>query len=157
MRTWPQPSSFHASSAALGLALLLAACGTGAPHRRPPQRETLERIAPSPDERQCLADLGARHATFTALPDEYLGGGCSALNTVRLYSLGGDTSDIAVTNLSQVGCPMARGFASWVRFGVDRAAREMLGSPVVRVETMGSFACRNIAGTGTRSSIIPTQ
>jgi hypothetical protein len=134
------------------LALLLAACGTSAPHHRPPTRETLERIAPSAAERQCLADLGARHAAFTALPDEYFGAGCSAFNTVHLYSLGGDNSDIAVSNLTQVGCPMAKGFASWVRYGVDRAARDMLGSPVVRVETMGSFACRNIAGRDVRSA-----
>jgi hypothetical protein len=129
------------------LAFLLAGCGTGEPHHRPIQRETLGRIAPSPAERECLADLGAHHAAFIALPDEYLGAGCATLNTVRLYSVGGDSSDIAVTNLAQVGCPMAKGFASWVRYGVDRAARDMLGSPVVRVETMGSFACRNIAGT----------
>jgi len=35
---------------------------------------------------------------------------------------------------------------------VDRAARQILGSPLARIETMGSYACRNVAGTGRRSA-----
>jgi hypothetical protein len=35
---------------------------------------------------------------------------------------------------------------------VDRAARQILGSPLVRIETMGSYSCRNVAGTDHRSA-----
>ena len=96
--------------------------------------------------------LGEHHAGFTPLPDRYFGSGCSAINTVRLFSTAGDHAEIEVTNLAQVGCPIANGFANWVRFGVDRAARQILGSPLARVETMGSYACRNIAGSDMRSA-----
>ena len=41
---------------------------------------------------------------------------------------------------------------SWARFGVDRAARQILGSPLQRIETMGSYSCRNVAGTARRSA-----
>ena len=47
---------------------------------------------------------------------------------------------------------MAQGFAGWARFGVDRAARQLLGSPLARIETMGSYSCRNVAGSGRRSA-----
>ena len=47
---------------------------------------------------------------------------------------------------------MANTFAAWARYGVDRAARQILGSPLARIETMGSYSCRNVAGTSRRSA-----
>ena len=35
---------------------------------------------------------------------------------------------------------------------MDRAARQIMGSPLVRIETMGSYNCRNVAGSGRRSA-----
>ena len=69
-----------------------------------------------------------------------------------LSSLGGDAGQIGVSNLGPVACPLASGFNAWVRFGVDRAARQILGSPLAKVETMGSYACRNVAGTARLSA-----
>ena len=34
---------------------------------------------------------------------------------------------------------------------MDRAARQILGSPVRSIETMGSYSCRNVAGSSRRS------
>ena len=102
-------------------------------------------------ERQCLADLGAKHVQFTPLPDRYFGSGCSNVGTVRLISLASDSSSLELTNMGPVTCSMADGFAGWARYGVDRAARQILGSPVVKIETFGSYNCRNIAGTNRRS------
>lgn len=107
--------------------------------------------SPAPGTRQCLADLGATRANFTPLPDKYFGSGCSTLNSVKLGSLRSDTSVLALTNLGPVTCPLAASFAGWARFGVDRAARQILGSRLIRIETMGSYACRNVAGTARRS------
>ena len=109
-------------------------------------------ISNNPQARQCLADLGATGAAFDPLPDRYAGQGCSLLNTVDLTQLPGDQGPFSVSNLGPVACPTATAFTAWVRYGVDRAARVYLGSPVVRVETMGSYACRNVAGTGRRSA-----
>lgn len=135
--------------AALALALplaLLAGCGS-APQHRAPESPSLSNIAPRPEERECLIALGQRRVSFSPLPDRYYAPGCAAINTVRLYSLGADKGEVAVSNLSQVACPMAAAFASWVRFDVDRSARALLGSPLKQVETMGSYSCRNVAGT----------
>ena len=60
--------------------------------------------------------------------------------------------EFTVTNLGAVACPLANTFAAWARYGVDRAARQILGSPLVRIETMGSYSCRNVAGTGRLSA-----
>jgi hypothetical protein len=100
----------------------------------------------------CLADLGASGARFERLPDTYAAPGCNKLGTVQLSTLGGDRSPLGVSNLGPVRCGTAKAFSDWARFGVDRAARQILGSPIARIETMGSYACRNVAGSERRSA-----
>jgi hypothetical protein len=106
----------------------------------------------NPDARQCHAQLGASNANFTPLPDTSYGDGCSTLNSVKLTALYGDRSALAVSNLGPVACPLANTFASWARYGVDRAASQLLGSGLARIETMGSYSCRNVAGSTRRSA-----
>ena len=120
------------------------------------KRESVKRSATyrptSANARQCLANLGATQASFTPLPDQYFGAGCSNRNTVRLASLQSDYESLGLSNLGPVTCPLANTFAAWARFGVDRAARQILGSPLARIETMGSYNCRNVAGSSRRSA-----
>jgi hypothetical protein len=108
--------------------------------------------APRPDEARCLADLGAAGAQFSPLPDTYAAPGCNKLGTVQLMALAGDRAPLSVSNMGPVRCSVAKAFGDWARFGVDRAARELLGSRVARIETMGSYACRNVAGSERRSA-----
>ena len=115
-------------------------------------RQSTATFTPRPESRQCLSELGATRASFTPLRDQYLAPGCSMLNTVRLASLRGDRSMLGVSNLGPVACSLAGIFAGWARYGADRAARQILGSPIARFETMGSYSCRNVAGTGHRSA-----
>ena len=114
-------------------------------------RPASSHISSRPEYRQCLAELGQQRAAFTPLPDKYFGSGCSTLGAVRLASLSSDSASLELSNLGPVTCSMATGFAGWARFGVDRAARQILGSPVARIETFGSYNCRNVAGTNRRS------
>ena len=143
----------------LATTIALAGCqvlpqGRGdGPVSRTPDRPTSTRpIAATPQGKQCLASLGATGTRFGALEDRYYGAGCSALNAVEISRIGGDRSTFEVTNLGAVTCDTASTFAAWTRYGVDRAARQILGSPLARVETMGSYSCRNVAGTGRRSA-----
>jgi hypothetical protein len=115
-------------------------------------RQSTTTFTPRPEARQCLSQLGKTNASFTPLPDQYFGAGCSTLNAVRLASLQSDRTALALTNLGPVTCPLANTFASWARFGVDRAAQQILGSRLVRIETMGSYSCRNVAGSDRRSA-----
>lgn len=91
-------------------------------------------------------------ANFTPLPDSYDAPGCNQLGTVQLSALSGDLSQFGISNIGPVQCKTAATFNGWVRFGVDRAARQILGSPLARVETMGSYSCRNVAGSERRSA-----
>ncbi len=108
--------------------------------------------AARPEDASCLADLGGSGARFDPLPDTYAAPGCNKLGTVQLMALAGDRSPLTISNLGPVRCSVAKSFSDWARFGVDRAARQILGSPVARIETMGSYACRNVAGTERRSA-----
>jgi hypothetical protein len=138
-------------SALMLTVLALSGCSTGpsGPRRAVRQSAYYEPAVPI---RQCLSDLGSRQANFTPLPDQYYGAGCATIHAVRLLSLRSDTTDLDLTNLGPVTCALADRFAGWARFGVDRAARQILGSPLVRIETMGSYSCRNVAGTDHRSA-----
>jgi hypothetical protein len=126
-----------------------SASSTGAGQARPATSVTSvpQSYAASMEERGCLADLGASGARFERLPDTYAAPGCNKLGTVQLSALAGDRSTFGVSNLGPVRCGVAKAFGDWARFGVDRAAREILGSPIAKIETMGSYACRKVAGT----------
>lgn len=87
-----------------------------------------------------LTELGAR---YTPLPDRSYGGGCSAYGAVRLDNIG-----VPATNLGPMTCPLAQNFTAWARYGVAPAARLLLGSELVRIETFGTYSCRTIAGSG---------
>jgi len=121
-----------------------------------PKRQTVGRstavFTPRPEIRQCLASLGASRASFTPLPDQYYGAGCSTLGAVRLSALRSDDAALSLTNLGPVTCPLANTFAAWARYGADRAAQQVLGSALVRIETLGSYNCRNVAGSSRRSA-----
>lgn len=138
--------------ALLPLFAVLAGCADG-PQPRSGKRDALRSTAKlNAEARQCLANLGSTRASFTPLPDQHFGAGCTTRNTVQLASLRGDYDTLALSNIGPVTCPLASTFAAWARFGVDRAARQILGSPLVRIETMGSYNCRNVAGSGKRSA-----
>ena len=132
------------------LAAAVTACGV-LPESRAPTRPRVASGAAQaplsrPDGARCLAALGASGARYAALPDRFSAPGCQAVGSVRLDRLAGDRGSFALANLGPVACPLAQAFASWARYGVDRAARQMLGSPLARIETMGSYACRAVAG-----------
>jgi len=74
------------------------------------------------------------------------------LGTVQLNAIATDLSSAVATNLGPVTCPVSNAFAEWARYGVDRAARVMLGSPLRSIETFGSYSCRNVARTARRSA-----
>ena len=141
------------------LMILAAALTSGCsliPQSAGPRKAAVARstvVLPSnPAALACLADLGSKQANFTPLPDQYYGAGCSAVNAVRLSQLKSDHATLVMSNLGSVTCNLADTFAGWARFGVDRAAQQILGSALVKIETMGSYSCRNIAGSAHRSA-----
>ena len=119
-------------------ALTVSGCGGGV-------REDRRGAGPPPpttrEFQQCVGDLSREGIRFRALPDQQFGGGCSATGAVQLLDIG-----VPVTNLGAMRCGLARTFAAWIRYGAQPAARQILGSELVRVESMGTYACRNVIG-----------
>ncbi len=129
----------------VGTALLVASCIPRADERRaPPEpgRQSPARTAPAPPDRetlQCHVALAREGVGFRVLPDRQFGGGWSAVGSVQLTEVGAP-----VANLGAVRCPLARAFAAWVREAVQPEARRRLGSPVRRIESFGTYACRPV-------------
>lgn len=146
------------------LSVLIAGCamlpeGRGlsrAPVQLPARSQQAMRPAlPAPplaDTRQCISQLSKAQVRFTPVPDQTFGAGCSQLGSVRLSTIaltdaGRGRNELAISNIGPVRCELAQRFAGWAQYGIARAAEQMLGSPLVRIETMGSYSCRTIAGS----------
>jgi len=136
-----------ATIATLAAMASLAACADHSAERRgarvrqpPPPRAAM----PSSEAfRMCAARLDAAQVRYEPLPNQDRGGGCAVIDAVRLMDIGTPTA-----NLGPMTCPLAATFAAWVRYAVRPAARLYLGSEVVRIETFGTYACRDVRGTG---------
>ncbi|WP_148276450.1 extensin family protein [Sphingobium sp. SYK-6] len=93
--------------------------------------------------RMCAAKLDAAKVRYQPLPNQDRGGGCATIDTIKLMDIGTPTA-----SLGPMTCPLAANFAAWARYAVRPAARLYLGSEVVRIETFGTYACRDVRGTG---------
>lgn len=138
--------------------LALAACVSGGDGDRPEPRRAAARPAkptarppapravsapPTAETRQCLADLDRYSIEYRVLPAQDFGGGCLVIGAVQLLDIG-----VPVSGIKSMRCPLARNFSNWVRYAVAPAAKQVLGSELVRIETYGTFNCRSIAGSG---------
>ena len=116
----------------------LASCGG----REKPQSPRSSDNMTSQNARQCLAGLKSKSVRFAGLPSKSFDGGCRMIDTIKLMDFGTQT-----TILGAMTCPLASSFTDWARFAVVPAAKKYLGSEVVKIETMGTFNCRAIAGS----------
>lgn len=140
--------------AALGALFAVAGCAPEATRQvpaRPVSRPVVQQDLPTPAERICRTGLAELGADFVPLPD-LTAGSCSSSNAVTLYHLASDNTRIVVTNLPRISCSLSQDLSNWTRFGVSRAAQQILGSPVVKLETFGSYNCRNVAGSSRLSA-----
>lgn len=114
----------------------------------------MSRPAPLPQAHgnsSCLSDLFMAKADFAILPQFSAAPQCTVADPVRLQVVAGDYGAIQAGNLSAISCQAVLRFAAWARYGADRAARQILGSGITRIETFGAYNCRTVAGTGTLS------
>lgn len=133
------------------LGFLLSGClfGGGESNRPPPPRPrgappvTLN-LPTSKETQECFADLSREQVRYSPLPDRDYGGGCNVIGAVQLIDIG-----VPVTGLKAMRCGLAEEFIGWTRNAVAPAAYQILGSRLVKVETFGTYACRNTIGTAT--------
>ncbi|MEY3634428.1 MAG: hypothetical protein RLZZ61_838 [Pseudomonadota bacterium] len=116
----------------------LASCGG----REKPQSPRSSDNMTSQSARQCLAGLKSKSVRFAGLPSKSFDGGCRMIDAIKLMDFG-----TQATNLGAMTCPLAASFTDWARYAVVPAAKQYLGSPVVKIETMGTFNCRVVNGS----------
>ncbi len=97
----------------------------------------------SPNTQLCLSKLQAAAVRFSAVPNHSEGKGCHTIDTIKLLDFGTEA-----TNLGAMTCPLAANFAAWAQNAAQPAARVYLGSDLVRIETLGTYNCRTINGSG---------
>ncbi len=133
---------------ALLVPLFVAGCASGDDERpaRPKGAATLSRPTPR-ETQQCFTELARQQIRYSALADKDYGGGCELVGTVQLIDIG-----VPITNLQGMRCGLADAFTGWVRFAVAPAAHQILGSELVRVESMGTYSCRAVIGGGARTA-----
>jgi hypothetical protein len=93
--------------------------------------------------RQCIGRLDRIVARYSLLPDRTFEGGCHALGAVQLTDIGTPT-----TNLGAMTCGLGEAFTRWVQGDLQEPAQQFLGSRIAKVESMGTYSCRNIGGSG---------
>ena len=73
------------------------------------------------------------------------GADCGAPAPMKLVSLG-KNPQVALSPPPTVTCDMVAALHRWLERDVQPLARKYLGEPVIRIETMSSYSCRNAYG-----------
>jgi hypothetical protein len=94
----------------------------------------------------CQRALSSSSLRFTPQVDSSPQGVCPLNNTLRVHSAG-----VAFSSSFIASCPLAAAFALFEQHDLQPAAQAIFGQRVMRVEHVGSFACRTIAGSQRRS------
>ena len=94
----------------------------------------------------CFAALAAASVAYTQLEDVVTGEGCGFESSL--------TTSAVLTPLNdelKMSCPLAASLYIWEQSVARPLAEEYFGSPLARLETYGTYSCRNIAGSRQRS------
>jgi hypothetical protein len=99
----------------------------------------------SSDPAMCLAGLDAVSVNYAVLEpsSEGMGAGCGVQNALSV-----DATLAPFTSPQVMTCALAARLYVWQLQTVAPAAEELLGSELVGVESLGSFSCRRVAGSG---------
>jgi len=95
------------------------------------------------DREACFTALDEAGVLYTPLEDSAPDERCGFYDALTL-----DRSMTPYSATLRMTCAQAATVYYWERHVVRPAAMEKFGSPLARIETYGSFSCRNIAGTG---------
>jgi hypothetical protein len=94
------------------------------------------------DRDLCRRILVAPHVAAEPISDRPLENGCGWRNAVRMRAAGGVRA-----SFDKITCEAATALALWLEYDLQHVAQEVLGERVVAVQSMGTYACRNIVGS----------
>jgi hypothetical protein len=120
---------------AVALALTSACAGGDRPAASRTEGATAESLAASAEA--CFARLDRIDGLKYRRLDRYREGVCGYEAGVLLVDIG-----VPISGLKAVSCPVAERLYRWLHDGVRPAARDIMGSDVSRIQSLGSYACR---------------
>ncbi len=94
------------------------------------------------DTSLCYRELEAADVAYTPLPKAEEADRCGIVRGMRL-----ERSLTPYSAELKMSCHQTAALYMWERHYARPAAESLLGAPIVRIETYGSFSCRNVAGT----------
>ena len=93
------------------------------------------------EPQRCFAVLNQAGVFYERIDDTSPRKRCGFYNALEL-----DQSFAPYSAPLKMSCPMAAALAVWEKQVALPLAEELLGSPVARIETFGSFSCRRVKG-----------
>jgi hypothetical protein len=96
---------------------------------------------------RCMAEMTAARVSFRPMPDRINGETCSLTDGGVLGADMGTVASLAPASPTMT-CQTALAVSIWRRQSVEPAAREILGSDVVQIDHMGTYACRSVNNGG---------
>lgn len=87
----------------------------------------------------CRSVLATSDFRYTPVPDRAFGQGCMFQNVVQV-----SRSDVAYSSGFSMTCPLAVALALFERHALQPTAESVFAQPVVAIEHLGTFACRNV-------------
>ena len=91
------------------------------------------------DPALCKQVLATSSLRYQPLADSPSTAQCPLQNVVRVQG-----SQLRLSSSFVASCPLAVAFAMFERHALQPAAQSLFGEPVVQIDHLGSFACRNI-------------
>lgn len=93
---------------------------------------------------RCSEILKRIHAV--AIPETPIReGACGAPAPIQLISIG-QNPEVSISPPATLTCEMAEKLAGWLEGDLQPLAKKHLGAPVIKIETMSSYSCRNAYG-----------
>lgn len=114
-----------------------------------------ERAARGKTETWAPAEVQAARASCARILKEINGvaeqlepirvGSCGAPAPIKLISLG-RKPEVVLSPAATVTCEMAETLHKWITTGLQPLARQHLGAPIIKIEKMSDYSCRNAYG-----------
>ncbi len=108
-----------------------------------PERWSESEIAEA--QKSCVALLSGLDLVAVGATPILEGSECGAVAPIELISVG-TSPQVTFSPPVTVTCEMAAALHTWITKDVQASAKKHLGSPVMRIDTMSSYSCRNAYG-----------
>lgn len=113
--------------------------------KAPPPQTKWSEVEIQVAQARCLDILKGLDVVAVGAPPVREGEECGTPAPIELISVG-KNPEVTLSPTVTVTCDMAAALHRWVKDDIQPLARKHLGAPVIRLDTMSSYSCRNAYG-----------